>query len=164
MDTKIRIPVGLEKLLYLAADNPTFKNKLLDDWHAAAVEAGVKLRPSEGAILATAHRDTISRMIDSIVPSNPRRRRFMGRIAAAAASLAAGTVLVSGGCDSDSVSRGVGPGVDIDTDTDSDMDAGDTDSDDAGSTDTDTDTIDTDSESATGTAGIRVREDVDGDF
>ena len=155
MDTKIKIPVGLEKLLYLAADNPAFKNKLLDDWHAAAVESGVKLRPSEGAILATAHRDTISRMIDSIVPSNPRRRRFMGRIAAAAASLAAGTVLVSGGCDADSVSRGVGPGVDIDTDTDSG---------DAGSTDTDTDTIDTDSESATGTAGIRVSEDVDGDF
>lgn len=131
-DGGIRVPVGLEKLLFLAAEDEAFRLGLLRDWRGAAAAAGIDLRPSELAVLEAADRELLARMIDGIVPSNPKRRRFMGLVAAVATSLAAGTVLIQAGC-GDTVSRGIGPGVDAGTGTDTEIDddggadAGDTD-------------------------------------
>ena len=147
----IKVPVGFEKLLFHAARDGEFKELLLSDPNAAIASSGIKLRPSEQAMLGAIGADALETMIASINPENPRRRKFMGLVAAAAASLAAGTVEV--GCDrgvtkgsrpdTDEVETdqhhgdtgGVGPDTDVDGDVDSDTDA-DTD----GDTDTDTDT------------------------
>jgi hypothetical protein len=77
-------------------------------------------------MLEAAPRAGLKAMIDRIEPSNPRKRRFMTLVAAAATSLAAGTALV--GCYSES------QGIRGDTDTDADAGA------DASAVDTDTDT------------------------
>jgi len=94
----MRVPVGLEQLLYLAAGDAGLKERLLADPVAAAAEKGVRLRPSERAMLEVTPRATLGAMVDRIVPANPRRRKFMGLVATAAASLAAGTA----GCRFDS--------------------------------------------------------------
>jgi len=108
---KVQVPIGVEKLLVLAAENEAFKKKLLDDRCAAIAEANVQLRPSEIAMLSAISSSALATMIDSIVPANPKRRRFMGLVAAAAASLAAGTVDIS--CEKGQ-SRGSGPDTDVD--------------------------------------------------
>jgi hypothetical protein len=133
---KIQIPVGLEKLLYLAARDPALKERLLAD-RAGAIDAlGVRLRPSERAILEVVPPAALAAMVGRIAPQNPRKRRFMNLVAAAATSLAAGTAGVA--CDEvdgDEPINGVdaGAGADTDTDADTDSDGG-----------TDTDTVDTD--------------------
>ncbi len=169
---KVQVPVGLEKILYHAAGDDKFRQLLMRDRDAAIAASGVKLRDSEQAMLRIASDADLERMIDRIVPSNPRRRKFMGLVAAAAASLAAGTVLVQGGCDTQS--KGVRPDGDAGTDTDSDTDTDVVDTEtysdstdghrgdwpDAG----DTDTVDTDTNSDTDVLGIRSTTDVDGKF
>jgi hypothetical protein len=149
---RIQVPVGVEKLLYLAAGDARFKVSLLANGGAAIEEAGVRLRPSEAAALAAIDRTALLAMIEAIVPSNPRRRKFMGLVAAAATSLAAGTAVVCcDGASGDVLTKGSTGDTDVDGDTDGDADAGD----DAG----DTDTVDTetDTESSFGlTADARV--------
>ncbi len=124
------MPVGLEKILFHAARDTIFKRLLLADRDAAIEESGVSLRPSERAMLSVATDDALEAMIARINPSNPKKRKFMGLVAAAATSLAAGTVLVAGGCDAQTVVKG----STADEDIDGSVDSGDTD------TDTDTDT------------------------
>lgn len=180
-DGKIKVPVGLEKALYLAANDREFRARLLEDWRVALEERGVTLRPSERAVLEASTPRMLARMIDGIVPSNPRRRKFMGLVAAAATSLAAGTAAMGGGCvekdqTNAGVDAGVGGDVDTDTDTDTDMDAGDTDTVetdpvdtgvDAGigpDTDSDTDSVDTENPSDAGSWGALADDDIDGKF
>lgn len=141
---KVRVPVGLEKVLYLAARDPDLRERLLADRAGTIAALGVALRPSEKAMLEAAPGAALEAMIDRIDASNPRKRKFMNLVAAAATSLAAGTALPA--CDDtvdhDAInnmdSGGDGPDVDTDTDTDTDtdMDAGQ----DAATVDTDTDT------------------------
>jgi len=147
---RMQVPVGVEKLLYLAARDQDFKRMLLEH-RAEAIEAsGLTLRSSEAAALQTIDDRALEAMIASIVPTNPRRRKFMGLVAAAATSLAAGTVVIS--CDGASGDV-LGKGATGDTDVD-----GDTDTEDS---DTDTDTVDTETE--TGWAGgAQPDDDVDG--
>jgi hypothetical protein len=140
---KVRVPVGLEKVLYLAARDPELRRKLVEDRAAAIDELGVALRPSEKAMLQAAPAAALEAMIVRIDASNPRKRRFMNLVAAAATSLAAGTATV--GCDVDpgkDVAMGATGDVDTDTDTDTGIDAGpDAGLDpDGGAVDTDTDT------------------------
>jgi len=139
---KIKVPVGFEKALYHAARDDEFKARLLADPGGAIDSVGIKLRSSELAMLGAITPEALDAMIASIVPENPRRRKFMGLVAAAAASLAAGTAAISCGDDdvdhdnpNDNLDGGAGPDSDVDSDTDADTDT---------STDTDTDTIDTD--------------------
>jgi len=149
---KIKVPVGFEKALYHAARDDGFKTRLLEDPLRAIEEAGIALRPSELAMLATVTPAALERMVDRLVPENPRRRRFMGLVAAAAASLAAGTATPACGDDAETDpqedwSGGVGPDTDVDGDTDTDTD---TDADTDTATDTATDTM-TDTASDTDT-------------
>ncbi len=142
---RVQVPVGLEKLLYLAARDPAFRARLLEEPFAAAESVSVTLRESERAMLEVAPRASLAAMIDGVAPANPRRRRFLGLVASAAASLAAGTVSCDqAGCVQ---SAGIGPedaaadadedadvvdgwsphinagGVDADIDVDADFDA-----------------------------------------
>jgi hypothetical protein len=161
---KIQVPVGLEKLLYAAAQDEGFKARLLDDPGAVAAEVGVTLRDSEVATLSAISPAALDAMIASIVPENPRRRRFMGLVAAAAASLAAGTV--AGSCKDDDGDDDGGSDTDdtdtVDTETDTGWEGATSDTDVDGDTDTDTDTVDTETE--TGFDGIDPDASVDGDF
>jgi len=115
------VPVGLEKILFHASGSAEIRDMLLRDRDAAVAMCGVVLRDTERATLALVSDADLRMMVDRIVPANPKRRKFMGLVAAAAASLAAGGVLADAGCDGQSISRGVGP------DTDAGVDAGDTD-------------------------------------
>jgi hypothetical protein len=148
---KLEIPVGLEKLLYLAARDPEIEPRLIEERGALATELGIRLRPSEQATLAAIPDASLRAMIHSLVPENPRRRRLMKVVAAAAASLAAGTATV--GCDIfDHQTKGCS-GDDM---IDGSFDAG-------GDTDTDSDTADADTDSFMG-GGVMPDADVDGSF
>jgi hypothetical protein len=132
---KLRVPVGLEKVLFLAARDPDLRARLLADRAGAIAALGVELRSSERAMLEAAPIAMLEAMIGRIRPENPRKRRFMTLVAAAATTLAAGTTAV--GCDVDPGNAvAMGDTGDVDTDTDTDADAGP----DANVVDTDTDT------------------------
>lgn len=155
---KMKVPVGMEKILFHASRDEEFRKKLLSDREIAIAQSGIRLRPSEEAMLKVISNTALEIMIANIVPENPRRRKFMGLVAAAAASLAAGTA--GEGCGDDVETEhptwdagGNGSDTDVDGDTDSDTDTDtDTDSDSDTDSDTDTDTdTDTDSDSDTET-------------
>ena len=127
----IKVPVGVEKLLLHAARDSAFRDLVLDDPVAAAASAAIALRPSEVAMLQVVPRSTLEAMVSNIVPNNPKRRKFMGLVAAAAASLAAGTVgACDGGPTDDTVDAdeptinagGIDGDIDVDTDADTDLD------------------------------------------
>ena len=141
----IKVPVGFEKLLYHAARDEGFRKRLLNDREAAIQETRVRLRPSETAMLRVLSDNALEAMIANLVPENPRRRKFMGLVAAAAASLAAGTA----GCDDATyeareagVDAGVGPDIYF-TDSSSDE-----------AQENDSDTAETDQPSSDTPAGI----------
>jgi hypothetical protein len=156
---RIEVPVGLEKTLFHAARDEGFRTALLTEPRGAIERAGIKLRPSEQEMLSVIAPAALEAMIDSLVPGNPRRRRFMGLVAAAAASLAAGTAAPA--CDEAETEQpeldagGIGPDTDVDGDTDTDTDA---------DSDSDSDTIFTDTDTNTATEGIEPDTDVDGGF
>lgn len=103
-----QIPIGFEMLLYRAAQQPAFKQQLLADRGAALRDSAIVLRPSEQALLETVSNEALETMIAHIAPSNPRRRRLMGNVAAAVTSLAAGTAAVAtlDGCGDDGDTNG----------------------------------------------------------
>jgi hypothetical protein len=88
----VSVPVGLEKVLYAAAVNPAFREALLRDREIAAEAAGLQLKPSELAMLRVAPESQLVAAIESldISDSNVKRRGFMGKVAAAAVTIAAG--------------------------------------------------------------------------
>lgn len=121
--TQVQVPIGVEKLLYRAAEDEEFKTKLIENRRIALQESGLSLRSSEMTLLSAISAAAIEKMIDKIVPANPRRSKFMSMIATAAASFVVGTV--ESGCS-------VEMGISIDSGVDSDFDSGtsgDTDSD-----------------------------------
>lgn len=97
------IPIGFEMLLFRAAQDREFCQRLLSDREGAIAESGVQLRPSERAMMATLPAPTLARMIERLAPDTPQRRWFMGNVAAAVASLAAGTAAFGtvGACSDD---------------------------------------------------------------
>jgi hypothetical protein len=150
---RLRVPVGIEKLLYLAARDPELERRLIEKRAALAAELGVGLRLSERETLEQVPEAGLRAMIRALVPENPRRRRMMRVVAAAAASLAAGTATI--GCDA---WDGQGKGCTMDADVDGSFDA-------AADTDgaSDSDTVDTDTDSFVG-GGVLPDADVDGEF
>lgn len=85
------VPVGVERALFVAADEPDFRDRLLRDPEAAVAERGIALRDSELAMLRAIPAARLRATIDSIdtSPSNVARRGFMRVVAAGAVSLAA---------------------------------------------------------------------------
>jgi len=105
---KIEVPVGLEQLLLLAASDARFHDRFFDDRLAAIEASGIALRPSELAALSAATDQALEAMIAGVVPQDPRRRRFMGMVAATMASLAAGGL---SSCDLDQPDNDAAGGV-----------------------------------------------------
>jgi hypothetical protein len=89
-----RVTVGVEQVLYRAATDPAFRNALLQDRTAALEE--LSLTPVEATILQGADRSALERMIDGVQMREHGRRRFMQGVAAVAAGVATGAVVVTG--------------------------------------------------------------------
>lgn len=110
------VPAGLQMLLYQAARDGELKRRLLADRAEALDQSGIALEDSERATLQAVSDDALVAMIDRIVPSNPRSRSVMTKVAAAVASLAAGTAAgtITVACDESSLDGGAGPNTWVD--------------------------------------------------
>jgi hypothetical protein len=96
-----RLPVGLERVLLVAAADQSFRQALLesDDRRAVVDVRGLPLRESELAVLCGIPRAQLQAAIDRIdlSPENVERRRFMRTVVATtAATVVAAEAL--GGC------------------------------------------------------------------
>ncbi len=101
-----RVPIGVEKVLYLAATRPEFRRRLAEDRPAAVAAAKVRLTDAERATLLGVPARALETMIDRLRPAEHGRRRFMKTVAAATVSLAASMVTES--CTMDAA--GIDPG------------------------------------------------------
>jgi hypothetical protein len=100
-----RVPVGIEVVLHKAAREPELRALLLRDRDAGLRSAGFTLAETELAALRAAPPAVLAAMIDRLNdPARPQTRLF-GIVAAAAASLAAGTA--SMGCGGTIANAGV---------------------------------------------------------
>ena len=97
----VDVPAGIERVLYLAATDPQFRQELMQDRAGAAEKAGLRLQDSERAILQHAPARQLDGFIDSLdtSPHNVQRRTFMKAVAASTAGLAAAGAV--GGCSGD---------------------------------------------------------------
>ncbi|MBI5526885.1 MAG: AgmX/PglI C-terminal domain-containing protein [Deltaproteobacteria bacterium] len=86
----MKIPVGIEKVLYLAAVDKAFREALFADRSEALSRPGVNLLPDEAAVLKCIPDDRLQAMIAQIDPA-AHGRRFMQKVAACAVALAATT-------------------------------------------------------------------------
>ncbi len=127
-----RVPVGVERVLYMAATDPAFREALMADRAGAVQRAGLPLRDSELALLAAVPRPQLQAAIDGMdtTQTNVQRRTFMRVVAASAATVASATAL---GCSED-VATGIRP--DMKDDTSTQVDASDDSGEDAGASDT----------------------------
>jgi len=98
------VPTGIQQLLRLAAVDPGFRAKLLEQRAAVATAAGIELSASERQILAAVAAAQLEGMIEHLPPPAPERRTFLRETAAAA-------VLVLGGAALPSCSRGMNADV-----------------------------------------------------
>lgn len=108
---KIRIPIGIEKVLCKAAVDPVFRVALFDDREQALAQLGGELTAEEAEILRSIPNANLATMVDRIDPRKHTKRRFMkGVMAATLAAMTAG----AGGlaCDDNSSSKDVTPAVD----------------------------------------------------
>jgi hypothetical protein len=90
---KVRIPIGIEKVLCRAAGDGAFRERLFRDRAAAVAALGDGLSAGERAVLAAVPEDVLRTMISNIDLKRHRRRSFFRGIAAAslAATTAVGT-------------------------------------------------------------------------
>jgi hypothetical protein len=107
-DKRQDVPIGLEKVLYTAAQDQAFRERLFVDREAAVKERGLKLRPSELALLRAVPEAQLRGAIENIDTSqaNLKRRVFMRAVAATAATVVAADVV--GGCGTEA-SDGIRP-------------------------------------------------------
>ena len=136
-----QVPVNLERILIMAAQNEEFRTLLYDNRNEALSQSGIIFTPSEQAMFSAMPQQMLEATISRLKPARQRNRSFAKTVAAAA--VAGGMIIASYAC-SDPVCGGSGSDIDSDSDTDTDSD---TDSD----TDTDTDT-DSDTDTDTGTS------------
>lgn len=123
------IPIGIEKVLYLAATDAEFNRALFSNRAEALAREELKLSDAERAILASVPEDQLRAMVGRIDTQAHGRRRFLRKVAAAAIGLAATTAVVDVGCGQadtgsapDYVTRGISHDI---PDTDTGDDAGD---------------------------------------
>ena len=93
------VPVGIQRLLRLAAADEAFRAQLLEKRDAVARAAGVELTETERAVLRAASEAQLDAMAEHLPPTASPRREFFRQTAATAAALLAGSALVaSEGC------------------------------------------------------------------
>jgi len=93
---KLRIPIGIEKVLCRAAADRRFREQFLMARADALTGTDLEVSRSEAMILASVSEDALRTMIENIDLKRHRKRRFFRGIAAA--SLAATTVLGTVSC------------------------------------------------------------------
>ena len=93
---KVRIPIGVEKVLYRAAADRVFREQLLMGRAEALPGTGLEVSGAEAMILRSVSDDALRTMIEAIDVKRHRKRRFFRGIAAA--SLAATTALGTASC------------------------------------------------------------------
>jgi hypothetical protein len=108
---KVRIPIGIEKVLCAAAADPEFCEQLIMARTDALTGSGLELSTSEAMILKAVSEAQLRTMVENIDLKRHKRRRFFRGIAAA--SLAATTAAIVQGCAMPQ-SAGVSPSEDID--------------------------------------------------
>ena len=115
---KIRIPIGIEKVLCRAAADPTFQQTLLDDRTATLASLETELTKTELAILTSIPAASLTEMIFRIDLERHSRRKFMrGVVAATLAAATAGLgVLGCGTAEPEEVYGGGGIAPDTPTD------------------------------------------------
>ena len=92
------VPVGIQSLLRLAAEEESFKLELVERRADVAEAAGIELSESEKQILKVITTDQLTSMIEAIPPAPAPRRDFLRKTAATAVLLLGGAAL--DGCDS----------------------------------------------------------------
>lgn len=106
---KKNVPVGVEQVLFSAAQDPEFCQALLDGDRAAAVrQRGLELQPSELKLLAAVPAAQLRASINSmdVSPAAQQRRSFLRAVAAGAVVVTAAEALA--GC-GDDVETGIRP-------------------------------------------------------
>lgn len=100
-DSRSRIPrpSGLERLLQQAAANARFRRQLLMDREEAIAASGLRLTPSERALLLSVTEAQLEQLILNTPRPLPPRRRFVRAAAGWLAALLGGSALL-GGCGS----------------------------------------------------------------
>lgn len=110
------VPVGVERVLYMAASDAAFRSALEQDRDTALADPSLQLRPSELAMLRAISAEQLSAAIASVDvrPQNVERRQFLRAVAVSTLTLAAGgAVSGAAGCgDEASPPDGQGWGVD----------------------------------------------------
>ena len=93
---KVRVPIGIEKVLYRAAADTLFRESLFRDRKGAVDEAGFRLMESELAILRSVPDSVLTTMIEKIDLKKHGKRKFMRAVGTCA--LAATTAAAGAGC------------------------------------------------------------------
>ena len=108
--SEARVPVGVERVLYMAALDPAFRAALLSGREAALAGRGFELTESERAMLRLAPDAQLEEAIAAIdtSPTNLERRGFMAAVAATAALATAEVLTSCGGVRSDEPQRDTG--------------------------------------------------------
>lgn len=103
------VPVGVERVMYLAAVDPVFRGRLLEDREAATAEQGLSLSASERLLLRAIPVAQLAAVIDGMdtSPGNVERRTFLRAVAAGSMVLAVG----GSACGDDT--KDVGPKKDL---------------------------------------------------
>jgi hypothetical protein len=119
------VPIGVEKVLYLAATDAEFHGALLSDRGQALARGDLALSGAERAILESVPDEQLREMVGRIDPEAHGRRKFIRKVAAAAIGLAATTAVVESCGEEDKVT-GIFPDVpEEDMDGGEDADGGD---------------------------------------
>ncbi len=91
---KLKIPIGIEKVLCRAAVEPKFKAELLENRAGALARMGDELTEAERGIIKSIPVESLETMISGIDPKRHAGRRFMKGVMAAAVVTAALTTNV----------------------------------------------------------------------
>ncbi len=117
IDTKV--PVNLERILIMAAQDEQFRTLLYDNRDQALSRSGIVFTPSEQAVFSAMSQQALETMISRFKPQQQRNQRFLKNVTAAAM---AGGMLIASCAVSSSCDDGCGPDIDSDTDGDTDTD------------------------------------------
>lgn len=107
---KLRIPIGIEKVLCRAAGDDSFRRALMHNRAETLGQLKDSVGPTELDILATIPDETLGAMIDGIDLKRHSRRKFMRGVVAATFVTAAATTFVD--CDGvEDQGKGIQPGM-----------------------------------------------------
>lgn len=105
---KVRVPIGIEKVLVRAAANETFRKRLLDERETTLASLAGELSPTELQVLKSIPDGILEGMIRNIDLKKHGKRRFMKGVVAAALLTTAATGVL--GCEvSEDHSKGISP-------------------------------------------------------